>query len=156
MQSRGSTEWGFRRWVYISVVLVLAIDVIGHYAFGWKPFRAGIESLVLIVGLIAILVHKIYRPRDCSNCGSRMIKLPEGAIIPREALCPNCGRREHLLDESVWSQPDRGRAKDWAGKTINAMAEVAYNLPHMWDHAFGPDRQKVLDRERIKGWYRRM
>ncbi|MBK9060918.1 MAG: iron-containing alcohol dehydrogenase [Flavobacteriales bacterium] len=47
-------------------------------------------------------------------------------------------------------------AKGWSEETIDAMAEVAYNLPHMWDHAFGPDWQKVLDRERIKGWYRRM
>lgn len=50
----------------------------------------------------------------------------------------------------------QGLAKDWSEETINAMTEVAYNLPHMWDHAFGPDWQKVLDRERIKGWYRRM
>jgi len=50
----------------------------------------------------------------------------------------------------------QGLAKDWSEETISAMAEVAYNLPHMWDHAFGPDWQQVLDRERIKGWYRRM
>ncbi len=50
----------------------------------------------------------------------------------------------------------QGLAKDWSEETISAMAEVAYNLPHMWDHAFGPDWEKVLDRERIKGWYRRM
>lgn len=48
------------------------------------------------------------------------------------------------------------QAKDWGEDTITAMAEVAYNLPHMWDHAFGPDWEQVLDRERIKGWYRRM
>ncbi|MBP6313240.1 MAG: iron-containing alcohol dehydrogenase [Flavobacteriales bacterium] len=47
-------------------------------------------------------------------------------------------------------------AKDWSEETISAMTEVAYNLPHMWDHAFGPDWEKVLDRERIKAWYRRM
>ena len=50
----------------------------------------------------------------------------------------------------------QGLAKDWTEETISAMAEVAYNLPHMWDHAFGSDWEKVLDRERIKGWYRRM
>ncbi len=50
----------------------------------------------------------------------------------------------------------QGLAKDWDEATIDAMAEVAYNLPHMWEHAFGRDWQKVLDRERIKGWYRRM
>ena len=50
----------------------------------------------------------------------------------------------------------QGLAKGWSEGTIDAMAEVAYNLPHMWDHAFGPDWEQVLDRERIKGWYRRM
>ena len=50
----------------------------------------------------------------------------------------------------------QGLAKDWDEATIDAMAEVAYNLPHMWEHAFGRDWQNVLDRERIKGWYRRM
>ena len=50
----------------------------------------------------------------------------------------------------------QGLAKDWSEETISAMAEVAYALPHMWDHAFGPEWEKVLDRERIKGWYRRM
>jgi 3-deoxy-alpha-D-manno-octulosonate 8-oxidase len=50
----------------------------------------------------------------------------------------------------------QGLAKDWSEEIISAMAEVAYNLPHMWDHAFGPEWQQVLDRERIKGWYRRM
>ncbi len=50
----------------------------------------------------------------------------------------------------------QGLAKGWSEDTISAMAEVAYALPHMWDHAFGPDWEKVLDRERIKGWYRRM
>jgi 3-deoxy-alpha-D-manno-octulosonate 8-oxidase len=50
----------------------------------------------------------------------------------------------------------QGLATSWSEETIDAMAEVAYNLPHMWDHAFGPDWERVLDRERIKGWYRRM
>lgn len=50
----------------------------------------------------------------------------------------------------------QGLAKGWSEETISAMADVAYALPHMWDHAFGPDWEKVLDRERIKGWYRRM
>ena len=50
----------------------------------------------------------------------------------------------------------QGLAKDWSEETISAMADVAYALPHMWDHAFGPEWEKVLDRERIKSWYRRM
>ncbi|MDQ3099910.1 MAG: iron-containing alcohol dehydrogenase family protein [Bacteroidota bacterium] len=53
-------------------------------------------------------------------------------------------------------QIPQGLAKEWSKATIDAMADVAYDLPHMWDHAFGSDWKTVLDRERIKGWYRRM
>lgn len=62
---------------------------------------------------------------------------------------------KHMVKERGVNLP-ANLAKDWDEKTLDAMAEVAYNLPHMWDHAFGPDWQQVLDRERIKGWYRRM
>ncbi|HMQ76873.1 MAG TPA: iron-containing alcohol dehydrogenase family protein [Flavobacteriales bacterium] len=62
---------------------------------------------------------------------------------------------KHMVKERGVNLP-ANLSKDWDEKTLDAMAEVAYNLPHMWDHAFGPDWQKVLDRERIKGWYRRM
>src|SRR5690606_26707999 len=62
---------------------------------------------------------------------------------------------KHMVKQRGITLP-QNLAKDWSEETIDAMAEVAYNLPHMWDHAFGPDWQQVLDRERIKGWYRRM
>lgn len=45
---------------------------------------------------------------------------------------------------------------EWSDETIDAMTEVAYNLPHMWRHAFGENWEEVLDRDRIKAWYRRM
>ena len=50
----------------------------------------------------------------------------------------------------------QNQSAGWSDETIDAMTEVAYNLPHMWDHAFGADWEKVLDRDRIKEWYRRM
>ena len=62
---------------------------------------------------------------------------------------------KHMVKERGVNLP-ANLSKDWDEATLDAMAEVAYNLPHMWDHAFGPDWQQVLDRERIKGWYRRM
>ncbi|MEN8247709.1 MAG: iron-containing alcohol dehydrogenase family protein [Bacteroidota bacterium] len=45
---------------------------------------------------------------------------------------------------------------DWSDETIDAMVEVAYKLDHMWNHAFGENWTEVLDRERIKNWYKRM
>ncbi len=45
---------------------------------------------------------------------------------------------------------------DWSEETIDAMVEVAIKLEHMWNHAFGENWQDVLDRERIKNWYKRM
>ena len=44
----------------------------------------------------------------------------------------------------------------WSEETIDAMVEVAIKLEHMWNHAFGENWQEVLDRERIKNWYKRM
>ena len=44
----------------------------------------------------------------------------------------------------------------WSEEDIDAMAEVAIRLEHMWNHAFGYEWRDVLDKERIKGWYKRM
>ena len=45
---------------------------------------------------------------------------------------------------------------EWSDETIDAMVEVAYKLEHMWRHAFGDNWSEVLDRDRIKNWYKRM
>lgn len=50
----------------------------------------------------------------------------------------------------------QGLAKDWSDETISAMAEVAYNLPHMWDHVFGSDgRRRWTAKREFKGRHRR-
>ncbi len=36
------------------------------------------------------------------------------------------------------------------------MATIAYGLDHMWRHAFGPDWEKHVSKEKIIGWYERM
>ncbi len=50
----------------------------------------------------------------------------------------------------------QGLASDWSEETIEAMTDVAIKLEHMWRHAFGENWKEVLDRERIKNWYRKM
>jgi 3-deoxy-alpha-D-manno-octulosonate 8-oxidase len=47
-------------------------------------------------------------------------------------------------------------AADWSEKEIRRMAEIAYNLPHMWHHALGPDWVNKISVEQIMDLYRRL
>ena len=49
-----------------------------------------------------------------------------------------------------------GGYKDWTDEEISQMAEIAYNLPHMWRHAIGDDWQDKWTREDIEALYRRL
>jgi 3-deoxy-alpha-D-manno-octulosonate 8-oxidase len=49
-----------------------------------------------------------------------------------------------------------GLSKNWSNETITAMAQVAYNLPHMWRHAIGEDWQDKVTLADIEALYRRM
>ena len=48
------------------------------------------------------------------------------------------------------------QSADWSDKTIDEMVEVSIKLEHMWRHAFGDNWSEVLDRDRIKNWFKRM
>ena len=50
----------------------------------------------------------------------------------------------------------QGLSKNWTGDQITAMAKVAYNLPHMWAHAIGPDWKEKVTIESISELYRRL
>src|SRR5882757_705900 len=47
-------------------------------------------------------------------------------------------------------------SKDWTNDQITAMSKVAYNLPHMWAHAIGPDWKEKVTIESICELYRRL
>lgn len=49
-----------------------------------------------------------------------------------------------------------GLSKNWTEEQITAMAQVAYNLPHMWRHALGEDWQDKIGLQDIKELYKRM
>ena len=53
-------------------------------------------------------------------------------------------------------QLPQGLAAGWSEETITAMAQVAYNLTHMWNHAIGPDWKDKMNLDTIKDLYRRM
>ncbi|MBX7125136.1 MAG: iron-containing alcohol dehydrogenase [Cyclobacteriaceae bacterium] len=48
------------------------------------------------------------------------------------------------------------QSKGWTDEQINKMAHVSYNLPHMWNHAVGPDWKKTITIERIEELFRRL
>lgn len=50
----------------------------------------------------------------------------------------------------------KGLSKNWSDAEINAMAHVAYNLHHMWNHAIGTDWKEKITIEFIEGLFRRM
>lgn len=49
-----------------------------------------------------------------------------------------------------------GLAAEWSDKQITAMAEVAWNLPHMWTHALGHDWEKKISLKHIEELYRQL
>jgi len=50
----------------------------------------------------------------------------------------------------------QGLSKGWTDEVITAMAHVAYNLPHMWNHAIGADWKEKVTIDTIKDLYKRM
>lgn len=47
-------------------------------------------------------------------------------------------------------------SKDWDDATLTAMAQVSYNLPFMWHHAFGDNWQETVNLEYIKSLFKRL
>jgi len=47
-------------------------------------------------------------------------------------------------------------SKNWTDEQITAMAQVAYNLTHMWNHAIGTDWKDKITLDNIKDLFRRM
>ncbi|MCX8019557.1 MAG: iron-containing alcohol dehydrogenase family protein [Chitinophagaceae bacterium] len=47
-------------------------------------------------------------------------------------------------------------SREWSESQIHAMAEVAYNLPHMWHHALGDDWKNQISVESVTALYKRL
>jgi 3-deoxy-alpha-D-manno-octulosonate 8-oxidase len=62
---------------------------------------------------------------------------------------------KQMLDKHRITLP-QGLSHTWSEVQITAMAQVAYNLPHMWHHAVGPDWKSKIGIENIKALYKRM
>lgn len=62
---------------------------------------------------------------------------------------------KHMLEKHQVVLP-QGLSKDWSEETITAMAQVSYNLPHMWNHAIGPDWKDTITLDTIKDLFKRL
>jgi 3-deoxy-alpha-D-manno-octulosonate 8-oxidase len=60
-----------------------------------------------------------------------------------------------MLQQHGVSLP-QGLSKAWTEDEITAMAQVAYNLPHMWNHAIGTDWREKITLDTIKDLFRRL
>lgn len=69
---------------------------------------------------------------------------PEGVAEFREMI------RKHKIDLP------QGLAKEWTDEQITAMANVSYNLPHMWIHAIGNDWKDKITVKSIEDLFRRL
>jgi 3-deoxy-alpha-D-manno-octulosonate 8-oxidase len=47
-------------------------------------------------------------------------------------------------------------SKDWNEETLTKMATVSYNLPFMWNHAFGDNYREIATMDYIKDLFRRL
>ena len=62
---------------------------------------------------------------------------------------------EQMVVKNKISLP-KNLSADWNDETITKMANVAFNLPHMWDHALGENWQSTVTIDWIKSLYKRM
>ncbi len=82
------------------------------------------------------------------------------------ANCISFNQLEEFYGEAVPEFRDMVRRHDielpenlsanWSEEEIARMADVAYNLTHMWTHALGRDWEKKLTKEYLMDVYRRM
>jgi 3-deoxy-alpha-D-manno-octulosonate 8-oxidase len=60
-----------------------------------------------------------------------------------------------MIEKNSISLP-KGLSNEWSEEVITKMSQVAYDLPHMWIHAFGENWKEKVDLEFIKSLYKRM
>lgn len=103
------------------------------------------------VGVCHALSYGLSKILDYRHCYANCVAFQHLDDIYSE------GVREfkHMVEKNNITLPT-GLAKSWNDETITKMAHVAYNLPHMWNHAFGTDWKEKVSIEYIKELYKRM
>lgn len=93
-------------------------------------------------------LSKILGTRHCfANCvafNHLQDYYPDGVAEFKEMI------RKHEIDLP------QGLSKGWTDGEITSMANVSYNLPHMWNHAIGTDWKEKITVKDIEGLFRRL
>lgn len=103
------------------------------------------------VGVCHALSYGLSKILDYRHCYANCVAFQHlGDIYPE-------GVREfELMVKKHNIQLPKGLSQNWSNDTIIKMSQVAYNLPHMWNHAFGLNWKDKVDLEFIKNLYKRM
>ncbi len=73
-----------------------------------------------------------------------------------EDIYPNGVKDFKLMLKKNNIQLPQNLSKEWNEETITAMAQVSFNLPFMWHHAFGDDYQNIATLDYIKNLFKRL
>ncbi len=93
-------------------------------------------------------LSKIHGTRHCyANC---IIFQHLGDVYPKGVAEFKMMLKKHRIELP------KNLSKDWDEATLDAMTEVSYNLPFMWNHAFGDNYKEIATPEYIKNLFRRL
>jgi 3-deoxy-alpha-D-manno-octulosonate 8-oxidase len=103
------------------------------------------------VGVCHALSYGLSKILDYRHCYANCIAFQHlGDIYPQ-------GVKEFLkMVEKHKIHLPKNLSAGWDEATITQMAQVAYNLPHMWHHAFGENWKEKVNLDWISGLFKRM
>jgi 3-deoxy-alpha-D-manno-octulosonate 8-oxidase len=146
---------------YAEQALKLCQDVFIHEGCGQSPEN---DEKLMIASLMGGLSLTYSEVGVCHALSYGLSK-----ILGTRHCYANCIAFNHLADyypkgvkefkvmiEKHQIDLPQNLSKDWTDKQITDMAEVAYNLPHMWNHAIGRDWKNTITIELIKDLYKRL
>jgi 3-deoxy-alpha-D-manno-octulosonate 8-oxidase len=103
------------------------------------------------VGVCHALSYGLSKIRGTRHCYANCIIFqhlediyPEGVKEFRQMI------KKHNIDLP------QNLSKEWNEETLTKMATVSYNLPFMWNHAFGDNYREIATMDYIRGLFRRL
>jgi 3-deoxy-alpha-D-manno-octulosonate 8-oxidase len=103
------------------------------------------------VGVCHALSYGLSKILDYRHCYANCV-----AFQHLEDIYPQGVRNfKTMLAKNNISLP-QNLSQEWDGETITKMAHVAYNLPHMWNHAFGENWKEKVTIPYIEELFRRL
>ena len=103
------------------------------------------------VGVCHALSYGLSKILDYRHCYANCVAFQHLTDIYPEGV----KEFERMVEKNKITLP-KNLSAEWSDETITKMAHVAFNLPHMWNHAFGENWQSTVNIDWIKTLYKRM